>query len=64
MTFDEWKAKVAAELARMTFNIDGSRIDGEQYIRDTGDDCWREMFDDGLTPTEAANEEILAAYDR
>lgn len=55
MTFEEWKAKVAAALSRMT-NIDGSRIDGDQYIRDTGDDVWREMFDAGLPPTEAANE--------
>ena len=64
MTFEEWKAKVAAELSRMTFTIEGARIDGEQYLKDTGDDCWREMFDDGLTPTEAANEEMIAAYDR
>ena len=64
MTFDEWKVKVAAELSRMTFTIEGERIDGEQYLRDTGDDCWLEMFEDGLSPTEAANEEMLVAYDR
>ena len=64
MTFEEWKVQVAAELSRMTFTIEGERIDGEKYIAETGDDCWLDMFEDGLSPTEAANEEMIAAYDR
>lgn len=55
MNFEEWKKELAAALGK-TFGMDG-----EEYIRQTGDDCWREMFDDGLSPTDAASEEAYAA---
>jgi hypothetical protein len=34
---------------------------GADYIRQTGEDCWREMYDDGMSPSEAADEEVRAA---
>lgn len=55
MTFEQWKLELADALGRV-FDMDGS-----EYIRQTGDDCWREMFDDGLSPTDAAGEELYAA---
>lgn len=60
MTFEEWKAQLAVELSK-TFDWEGGKVDGEQYIKDTGDDCWREAFDDGLSPADAASEERQAA---
>ena len=61
MTFEQWKDQLAIELSK-TFDLDGGKVDGEQYIKDTGDDCWREMFEDGLTPADAATEEAIAGY--
>jgi hypothetical protein len=61
MTFEEWKTLLAVELSK-AFDLQGGVVDGVQYIKDTGDDCWREMFDDGLTPVEAADEEIYASH--
>ncbi len=61
MTFEQWKDQLAIELSK-TFDLEGGKVDGEQYIKDTGDDCWREMFEDGLTPADAATEEAIAAY--
>jgi len=58
MTFEEWKRDLAGELAAM-FGWHG--YEGVDYIIKTGDVCWREMFDDGLTPKEAAIEEVQAA---
>ena len=61
MTFEEWKAKLAVELSK-TFDLEGGVVSGEQYIKDTNDDeYWREMFDDGLTPSDAASEEATRA---
>lgn len=51
----KWRRELAAELGR-TFDIDGL-----DYIRQTGNECWREMFNDGLSPAEAASEEAFAA---
>lgn len=57
MDWDQWKIELARELSR-TFDMDGS-----EYIRQTGEECWREMFDDGLSPADAASEEAWAAAD-
>ena len=54
MDWDQWKQELAVALGKYG-------VDGEDYIRQTGDECWREMFDDGLTPTDAASEEAWAA---
>lgn len=55
MTFDDWKQQLVDELYRVF------QVDGEAYIRNTGEGCWREAYDDGLTPREAAEEEAYAA---
>lgn len=55
MDWDEWLKQLAVELGK-DFGCDGA-----DYIRQTGEECWREMFDDGLSPSEAADEEVRAA---
>lgn len=55
MEFEQWKTELATALGK-TFDMDGA-----EYIRQTGEECWREMFDDGLNPAEAASEEAHAA---
>lgn len=55
MIFEQWKLHLAVELGRV-FDMDGAK-----YIEQTGDDCWREMFDDGLSPADAASEEAYSA---
>lgn len=55
MSFEQWKAELADELGK-AFDMNGS-----EYIRQTGEECWREMYDDDLTPAEAAREEVWAA---
>lgn len=60
MSFEEWKAQLVIELSK-TFDLEDGRVDGAQYIKATGDDCWREMFDDGLSPADAAYEDFHAA---
>lgn len=55
MDFETWKLHLAVELGRL-FDMDGAG-----YIDRTGDDCWREAFNDGLSPREAAEEEHYAA---
>ena len=57
MDFGEWKEAVAVELLKLF----GMPIeDARRYITDS-EQCWREMFADGLTPSEAAEEEADAA---
>ena len=55
MNFEQWMHELAIGL-RNAF-----AIDGREYIRQTGEECWREMFDDGLSPAEAVSEEVYAA---
>jgi hypothetical protein len=58
--FEKWKAQLAVELSK-TFDLEGGQVDGAKYIEATGDDCWREMFDDELTPADAAREDARDA---
>ena len=58
MTFEQWKQELANALEK-ALGMDAG--EGADYIENTGDDCWREMFDDGLSPTDAADEEAYAA---
>lgn len=53
--YSKWKIELSAALGKR-FDMDGA-----EYIRQTGDGCWREMFSDGLSPSEAAEEEAYAA---
>ena len=53
--FDQWSTELAAALTQ-AFDMDGA-----EYIRQTGEECWREMFNDGLSPADAVSEEVYAA---
>lgn len=53
--FDAWMKDLANNLGK-AFGMDGA-----EYIRQTGTDCWREMHDDGMSPEESAAEEVSAA---
>ena len=57
-TFEEWKADLIECLMEM---YAATKEEMVAYVRDTGDECWREMFDDNLTPDDAADEERHAA---
>ncbi len=59
MTFNHWKAEVGEELAAI---FGWSLAAGRDYMKVTDDgQNWREMYNDGLSPEEAASEEALAA---
>jgi hypothetical protein len=60
MDFLEWRGALAVELAKQ-FGM--SHAEAVKYIADTGDACWREMYNDELTPAEAAAEEISASVE-
>ena len=47
-TFTDWLAQLD-ELARDTL--------GREIVPITGHDCWRELYEDGLTPAEALEED-------
>lgn len=57
MTFEEWKDQLANALAKAY----GTTVDEMfTYVNDASD-AWRESYDDGLTPREAADEDVYAA---
>lgn len=54
MTYEQWKEEVAAAFGK----LQGSDIDyGREFIRQSGDDCWRQKFEDGEEPADAARDE-------
>lgn len=55
MQWEQWLEQLKRDLGR-AFNMDGA-----VYVRQTGEECWREMFNDGLSPSEAVSEEVYAA---
>ena len=57
MQFDQWKRGLAAELASMY----GETAELMLKIIDDAEDAYREMYDDGLSPSEARSEEHDAA---
>ena len=58
LTFENWKGRLIMELTgAMKMTI----VEARDYVRATGDECWREDYDDGMTPREAADEEAHAA---
>ena len=58
MTFEEWLTALAPELAAsQSMTLD----EAQAYIKDTGPECWRDMFEDELSPRDAADEEAHAA---
>lgn len=58
ITFDDWKSELAAKLAR-AFGV--SQDEGRKYVEQCGDECWRECYDDGMTPSDSADEETHAS---
>lgn len=57
MTFAKWKTELARELASMY----GEAVETMAKIIDDAEDAYREMYDDGLTPSQARSEEYDAA---
>lgn len=52
MTFEQWVEKVEE-----TFTLIAG-IDGAGYVEDTGLGAWREMYEEGLSPDDAVEEEM------
>ena len=57
MSFDDWKRELTMELAGMY----GETTDAMANVIDEAEDAYREMYDDGLTPSQARSEEYDAA---
>lgn len=58
MTYADWKERVAAIFSRLHNEpIEKWR----EHMAACGEDCWREMYDDGLTPSNTVNEELRNA---
>lgn len=57
MTFSDWKSELATELAGMY----GETRETMLKIIDDAEDAYREMYDDGLSPSQARSEEYDAA---
>ncbi len=57
MPFDQWKRELAAELASMY----GEPVDLMLKNIDDAEEAYREMYDDGMSPSEARSEEYDAA---
>ena len=57
--FAKWLGEVDKLAAAQAVWVDATK----SYVSMTGEDCWREMYDDGLTPDEAWGEEMDAARD-
>ena len=58
-SFAKWLKALEPELARQ---LGMTEAEAAVLIQSTGPgDCWREMFDDGLSPEDAAGEEAHAA---
>lgn len=55
LTFEVWKLHVACAIAR---ELGASTTAAEAYVRGITDEWWRDRFDAGLSPLEAANDEI------
>ena len=51
MDFDTWLNELNAEAARRDY------AGANQFWQGTGADCWRDSFDDGMTPAEALAED-------
>lgn len=57
MSFAEWKRELARELASMY----GDSLEAMGAMIEDAEDAYREMYDDGLSPSEARSEEYDAA---
>ncbi len=50
ITFEQWLE--ALDAAALTAGFKG------RIVKDTGDDCWRDYYDDGYTPRAALAEDL------
>lgn len=57
MSFDQWKRELAIELASMY----GDTVESMGVLIEDAEEAYREMYDDGLSPSEARSEEYDAA---
>ena len=55
MTFEQWLAVLAHEFGR----VYGMNLaTAERYIRNTEPESWRDAFEAGVSPADAADEEV------
>lgn len=59
LTFDEWLKQIDALAAKFF----GGKSWPQSYTESTGFDCWRNMYNDGLSPNDAWSEEEDAMDD-
>lgn len=61
LTYEDWRRDLLIEMAKVIGSEPGTDTDpmdeALRYIEATGEDCWREMYDDGMTPREAVDED-------
>jgi hypothetical protein len=57
MDFDEWKLHLAAALERECWWDPGQGI---EYVKETGEEDWRQLFEKGVSPDLAAIKECAA----
>lgn len=58
MTFEVWVRELIAEMQR---RYDMTESEAVQYVGTTGEECWRESWADGLSPSDALDEEDYCA---
>lgn len=51
LNFNEWLEQLAVALGKIL------QCDGHEYIYQTGKECWKEAYIDGLSPQYVAEEE-------
>jgi hypothetical protein len=51
MTFEQWLEELNAEAARRGY------AGADRFWQGTGDDCWRDYYDVGITPADALTED-------
>ena len=56
MDFETWLDELAACLGRRFGDAEAGRL----YVEQSGRECWRQMFDDDLSPDDAAGEECTS----
>jgi hypothetical protein len=55
LPFPEWKSRLKDEFYRQASM---TRSEAEQYVDGCGDDCWKEMWADEFSPSDAVAEEM------
>lgn len=54
--FSDW-LKVLKRLIKEDMMNWAGQVEPYDYVAQTGEECWKEMYDDGLSPAEAWQEE-------